>query len=110
MSYRNAWLAAAAVLLLVGAGCGESVPAYTPIQNAPDITPPAVQPPADQPTSQEATPTGVAADADAAAAASLQEMDDETAAEQSENDDASVMQNDTTDLNAYSQAYDSSNL
>lgn len=111
MSTRKALLAVAALLLLVGAGCGSDVPPYQPIQNAPDYgNQPPAQPAPTQPTSQEEKPTGLAADVDATADAALQQAESETTTAMDENSDASVMTNDEDAITAYGQAYDQSAL
>ena len=59
---------------------------------------------------QGAVKGDVSADADATVNAALKENADETSASMEENADANVVNNDSAELNAYSQTYDQSQL
>src|SRR5512135_1337636 len=98
------WLAAASVLLMVGAGCTSELQQGASLQTGSET---GMQAP-----SPEAPGTKVEAksDADVAVDSALKEADDETAASMEENADANVVSNDSAELNAYGQAYDQSQL
>ena len=102
----KAWLAAGAALLMVGAGCASNV--QTGIESG--TTSPSGSPTTQPAAEQGAVKGDVSADADAAVNAALKENADETSTSMEENADASVVNNDSAELNAYSQTYDQSQL
>lgn len=103
------WLAAASVLLMVGAGCETGVQQSASVETGAESGAQAPSEGAGADIKVEAK-TGVEADADATVDAALKEVDDETAASMEENADANVVNNDNVELNAYGQAYDQSQL
>lgn len=107
------WLAAASVLLMVGAGCTGEVQQGASVQTGAQTgeengTPaPAGQEGANLNVQANA---GVDADVDTTVDSALKEADDETSASLEEGADANVVGNDSAELNAYGQAYDQSQL
>ncbi|HJV32546.1 MAG TPA: hypothetical protein VJ694_00815 [Patescibacteria group bacterium] len=100
------WLGAAAVLLLVGAGCEADVGRYAPVDSG---------------TSGESQDEGQAKiEADASASAdvdvddvvdeALKESDADAMIEYEEGSDADVVTDDKAELDAYGKAYDKSQL
>lgn len=98
----KSWLAAAAVLLTVGAGCVGTVTQDANVEVGGEQ--------ADDgrmPIEAEAT---FEASADAAVDAALGEADMDAKAEQEESSDANEVGNDSSELNAYGQSYVESEL
>lgn len=100
------WLSAAAVLLLVGAGCGETVQQQSSLEE--QARPPQAENDA-QAGADDGTKTEVQAegnvDIDTVTDAAIKEADDDASASMEANGDADVMNNDSAELNAYGQAY-----
>lgn len=93
----KSWLAAAAVLLTVGAGCAGTVRQDAKVETGGER--------ADDsraPIEAEAT---FEASVDAAVDAALGESDADAKAEQEESSDANEIGNDSAELNAYGQSY-----
>lgn len=99
------WLAAASVLLMVGAGCTTEVQPSASVQTGAETGMQA--PPQEAPTTAKVE---AKSDVDIAVDSALKQVDDETAASMQENADANVVSNDSAELNAYGQAYDQSQL
>jgi hypothetical protein len=94
------WLGAAAVLLLAGAGCGQ------PVQPVALITTPAeVAQPAVQPEAKTGTKAVSAVTVDEVTDAAIQGSDEDATSTLQENSDAGLVNNDSSELNDYGQAY-----
>lgn len=96
------WLAAAPVLLTIGAGCVAAVPQGASVRTG-----------AEAPSQEGAVNVKLEAEADdvdAAVDAALKEADAEASVSTEENADAGVVSDDSAELNAYGQAYEPSKL
>lgn len=93
-------LGAAAVLLLVGAGCQATQEASTTTEVTGEAE--------DDGQMDVDVETTLEADADAALDAMLQESEDDTELEAEEGTDADVVTNDAAEIEAYGNAYDKS--
>jgi len=90
------WAAAAAVLLTVGAGCGEAVQQDTSVQG---------QLEAPKPEAKTEAKAGANVGVDTVVDEALKESDADASASMEGNADADVLNNDSSELNAYGQAY-----
>jgi hypothetical protein len=100
------WLSAAAVLLMVGAGCGETVQQQSSLEGQTQSPQAVVHTDTNAGTDAK---TGAQAqgtvNVDTAVDAAIKESDDDASASMEANGDADVLNNDSADLNAYGQAY-----
>src|SRR5690349_499305 len=101
------WLGAAAVLLLVGAGCQGTVQPDAALDIDADVSG-ELQDDGQMMIDASGT-TSLDAEADAAVDAALRESD-EDAKDLDESSDADVIENDSAELNAYGQTYVESEL
>jgi len=97
------WLGAAAVLLLIGAGCQAAVKPEASLEGGADLSG-EMQDDGKVHVDTDAT-TSIDADIDADVDDALKESDADAAAGAEEESDADVMNNDAAELNAYGQAY-----
>jgi hypothetical protein len=91
------WLGVTAVVLMAGAGCGQPVEPVPLIKKPFDLPRPAVQP---------ETKTESPVDVDQVTDALIKSSDEDVTSALEENADADLMNNDSSELNAYGQAYD----
>ena len=102
------WLGAAAVLLLVGAGCEAKVRQEAPAEAGADVTGETQDDGQAMVDAESSSDTEVTADA--AVDAMLKEAEEDAMNEYEEGSDADVILNDKAELDAYGNAYDKSQL
>lgn len=106
------WLAAGSLLLTLGAGCAADVKQDAGSGKGTESTGNQGVPAGAEGSSTDTSmkPGAKGDDIDAAVDAAIKEADDQTSADMQENADANVVTNDSSELNAYGQAYDPSKL
>jgi hypothetical protein len=90
------WAAAAAVLLTVGAGCGEAVQQDASVQG---------QLEAPKPEAETGAKVDANVDVDTVVDDAIKQSETDASASMEANGDADVLNNDSSELNAYGQAY-----